>query len=345
MPALTYVEEGRVQLRPSPPPRREKQGAVLQVLAASICGTDLRTYRFGSDKIRPPRIIGHEVCGTLQWVGEGVEGFREGDRVVVAPAMGCGECPSCRRGITNMCDSLETIGFEHDGAFAACMAIPPRAFRMGNVLKIAADLAPGPAALAEPVACCLNGQSYLNIRPEDFVVIFGAGFIGCMHAELALRAGASRVVMADVADGRLEIAGRRIGRIDRLNSSREDIVGYVLDRTGGRGADVIITACPDGRVHATATRLAAKRGRISLFGGIPKSDTTFLDSNAIHYKELSVHGSHATTPQKVRTVLDWLSRGELDLGGYISAVYPLDRIMEAFDSFHNESVMKLVIRP
>ena len=345
MPALTYQEGGRLELRKAPLPRLEsEEGAVLKVLASSICGTDLRTFRFGSEKILPPRIIGHEVCGLLHRVGDAVDGFREGERVVVAPAIGCGECPSCLRGVTNMCDRLQTLGFDFDGSFAGFMTVPAQAFRMGNVLKVAVGVPAEQAALAEPVACVLNGQSFLDIRAEDSVVIFGAGFIGCMHAELALRAGAARVAMVDVSDGRLEVAGSLLGRVERINSTREDILRWIAAWTGGHGADVIVTANPDGRTHATAVQAAAKRGRISLFGGVPKGGA-FLDSNAIHYKELSVHGSHATTPQRVRTVLQWLERGGLDLGKYVSGRYPLERILEAFDSFRDERLMKLVIQP
>jgi L-iditol 2-dehydrogenase len=322
-----------------------EHNAILKVLTASICGTDLRTYRFGSDMIRPPRIIGHEVCGIIQQIGPSVEGFQEGDRVVVAPAIGCGVCPPCRKGITNMCDNLQTLGFEYDGAFAEYMEIPAQAFRMGNVLKVGKEVPAEQASLAEPVACCVNGQRFLNIRPEDFVTIFGAGFIGCIHAELAIRSGASRVVVADVSDGRLAFAEKTIGRIDPINPAREDIVRYVRDRTAGRGADVVITANPDGRIHATATEIATKRGRISLFGGVPKGGTGYLDSNAIHYKELAVYGSHATTPQRVREVLEWLANDELRLGKYVSGEYPLERILEAFESFRNENVMKLIARP
>jgi L-iditol 2-dehydrogenase len=346
MVAFTYQEGGKLELREASFPRLEgEDGAVLKVQAASICGTDLRTFRFGSHKIRPPRIVGHEVCGILEQVGAAVEGFREGERVVVAPAIGCGECPSCRRGATNMCDRLQTLGFEFDGAFAGSMVIPDQAFRMGNVLKVAETIPSEQAALAEPVGCVLNGQSFLGIGPEDSVVVFGAGFIGCMHAELALRAGATRVVVVDVSQDRLEVVGSLLHGVERVNSTKQDILRWIADWTGGRGADVLITANPDGRTHGIAAQAAAKRGRISLFGGVAGNAGASLDSNAIHYKELSVYGSHATTPRRIGTVLQWLESGELELGKYISGTYPLERIREAFDSFKDERVLKLVIQP
>jgi len=346
MLAFTYQENGKLELRETALPRRKaRDDAVLQVLAAPICGTDLRTYRFGSNRISPPRIVGHEVCGILYDVGSALEGFREGQRVVVAPAIGCGECPSCRRGATNMCDRLQTLGFEIDGGFAGYMLIPAQAFRMGNVLKVPETIPSEQAALAEPVGCVINGQSFLGIGREDSVVVFGAGFIGCMHAELALRAGATRVVVVDVSEHRLEVSGSLLQGVERVNSTKQDIRDWIADWTGGRGADVLVTANPDGRTHALAAQAAAKRGRISLFGGVPRNGNALLESNSIHYKELSVYGSHATTPHRVATVLQLLENGDLELGKYVSGRYPLERILEAFDSFKDERVLKLVIQP
>ena len=96
----------------------------MRILDAAICGTDLRTYRHGSERIRPPRVIGHEACGVIEQVGSSVTGLTAGDRVVVVPAVGCGECRWCRAGRTNMCDNLRTIGFDFDGTFAEYMEIP-----------------------------------------------------------------------------------------------------------------------------------------------------------------------------------------------------------------------------
>lgn len=345
MKALTYLENGKLEAREVPAPEAGKGSGVVKVLASSICGTDLRTYRFGSDKIRAPRIIGHEVCGQIAELGPQVEGFREGDRVVVAPAIGCGGCKSCRSGHTNMCDNLQTIGFEYDGSFSEYMEIPEQAFRMGNVIKVQDNLPSEVASLAEPVACCVNGQAYLHIGEGDFVVVFGAGFIGCMHAELARRSRAAQVVVADISETRLAIAANMIPGIVTINPNRDNILELTRERTKGSGADVVITAAPDGRTHTSAQQIAAKRARISLFGGVPKETSGFLDSNLIHYKELSIHGSHATTPRLVGEVLDWVASDELPLAKYVTGAYPLEQILAAFESYRNENVMKLVINP
>lgn len=345
MKAYVYRAAGRLETTDVPEPRAETSGAVMRVLASSICGTDLRTYRSGNPTLPPGRVIGHEACGEIVETGHELEGFNVGDRVVIAPAIGCGECEACRRGRTNMCDTLRTIGFEYDGTFAEYTAIPPQAFRMGNVIRLEPDFPPHDASLAEPVACCINGQRFLGIGPGDVVVVFGAGFIGSVHAELALKKGASRVILADISQDRLDAAAGLIPEVETVNSAEHEIEAVVMRLTSGRGADVVITANPDGRTHTSAMRIAAKSGRISLFGGVPGDGVGYLDSNAVHYKELSVFGSHATPPGNVREVLGLLAAGELDLAKYVSDTYPLGRIGEAFERLRKADVMKLLIEP
>ena len=269
MKAFTCTEDRALRLLSREKPRVHPDTALMRVLGAAICGTDLRTYRHGSDRIRPPRVIGHEACGLIEEVGSSVKGLEPGRRVVVVPAVGCGECRWCRAGKTNMCDSLRTVGFDFDGTFAEYMEIPAQALAMGNVLPVSDSVATEQAVLAEPAACCLNGQEFLQIGPQDTVFIFGSGFIGCVHAELALRKGAKRVILSDVSDARLEVARALLPPLDTVNTASGDAVRFVRDRTDGLGADVIITACPSGDAHAAAMKMAATRARISLFGGIP----------------------------------------------------------------------------
>jgi L-iditol 2-dehydrogenase len=343
--AFTCTEDRALRLLSLEKPRVHQDTALMRVLGAAICGTDLRTYRHGSDRIRPPRVIGHEACGLIEQVGSSVTGLQPGQRVVVVPAVGCGECRWCKAGKTNMCDNLRTVGFDFDGTFAEYVEIPAPALAMGNVLTVGDSVVTEQAVLVEPAACCLNGQEFLQIGPEDTVFIFGSGFIGCVHAELALKKGAKRVILSDVSDARLEVARALLPPLDTVNTASGDANRFVRDRTDGLGADVIITACPAGDAHAAAMKMAATRARISLFGGIPGEGRGFLDSNAIHYRELSVYGSHASTAAQNQQVLEWLSVGKLDLAKYVSATFALSDIVEAFEALRSEKVLKVLIRP
>jgi L-iditol 2-dehydrogenase len=345
MLAYVFDNDGTLRLKEMKKPSAARDSVVMKVNTCSICGTDFRTYIYGSKKISSPRIIGHEVCGTLVEVGSDIKGFNVGERVVVAPAMGCGECYSCMTGHPNMCDTLETIGYQYEGGFAEYMEIPGKAFRGGNVNKVSDKVKDEEAVLAEPVACVLNAHSFLNVKKGDYVAIFGSGFIGCMHAEIALANGAEKVIMIEPVKSRADIARQLVNGIMTINPAAVDTLEEVKRLTGGRGVDVAIIACSVGKAQEDAVRIAAKRARISLFGGLPGESKGFIDSNEIHYKELSVFGVHASTPDQNRMAMEMILSGKLKVGKYITGVYPLDRIVDAFEAIKNENIMKAVIKP
>jgi L-iditol 2-dehydrogenase len=345
MKAFVYEKAGLSGLREFPRPRPAADSAVIRVLACSVCGTDLRAWQNGSERIIPPRITGHELCGRIVESGPACEGFAVGDRISLAPAIGCGECPSCRKGYTNLCDNLQTIGFQFDGGFAECMEVPAVAFRRGHVYKTPANVPAEEAALAEPIACVVNGQEFLRISKGDSVAIFGSGFIGCMHAELACLSGADPVILIEPNESRANAAHAFIPFSSVIVPGKVDLASELRRLTGGRGADVLITACAAGQAQADAVALAAKRGRISLFGGLAGVSRGFLDSNLIHYKELSVYGVHASTARQNRQAMDWIAAGRLEVRKYITRLYALTEVEQAFRDLQSQSVFKAVVQP
>jgi L-iditol 2-dehydrogenase len=346
MKAFVYEKAGVSRLvQDFPQPQAQEDSAVIRVLACSVCGTDLRAWQYGNERISPPRITGHELCGEIVDIGEKRSGFAVGDRISVAPAIGCGVCYPCSRGYTNLCDNLRTIGFQYDGGFAEFMEVPALAFDRTNVYHTPEGVPDDEAALAEPIACVVNGQEFLHIGPGDSVAIFGSGFIGCIHAELARMKGASPIIMIEPNRNRAMAAHALIPFSALIVSSETDLHSEVKRLTGGKGVDVLVTACPVGQAQKDALTLAAKRGRISLFGGLAKETSGFLDSNVIHYKELSVHGVHASTPQQNKQVMGWIAAGKLDVKKYITRVYPLEETERAFKDLQNQSVFKAVVRP
>ncbi len=342
---LAYIMkmDGSSAVENNPVPECPNDGLVVKIHNATICGTDFRTFMKGSNKITPPRVLGHEMAGTVSAVGPAAKGFTEGDRITMAPAIGCGECWPCSIGHTNMCDNLRTMGFQYDGSFAEYMAIPGHALKMGNVIKIPDSISFDEACLAEPAACVLTSHAYLNIHKDDYVVVYGSGFIGCMHAEFAFAAGAKKVIMVEIAESRLEIAKKMIPAIETINPGKENTLERVKELTGGRGANVVITALSVPSVHTEAQLIASKMGRISLFGGIAGEGKGFLDSNLIHYKELCIYGVHATTPKLVRDVLEAVDSGKVSMKKYISHYYPLADIVDGFIAIRDENAMKVVL--
>lgn len=345
MLAYVYKGPGDLSLQDVPMPKLADDNAILKIEASSICGTDLRAFRFGSSKIKPPRIIGHEAVGTIAEIGKNVNGFAVGDRVQIAPALGCGACPCCKKGYTNLCDNLKTIGFDYDGTFAEYMEIPARAFERGHVTKVPASVPSTEAVLAEPIACIVNAQEHLNIGKGDTVTVFGSGFIGTMHGQLAFRKGASKVFMVEINEHRIDMAKSVLPELIIINSQKVDLVDEIMKHTDGHGVDVAITACSVGSAQVDAMNIIAKRGRVSLFGGLPKETTGFVDSNIIHYKEVSVHGAHASTAAQNREVLSMIEAGAFPLKSYTKAPFPLKDITKAFEALNEESIAKAVLIP
>ena len=342
------MDENRaLRMADRPEPAEEKDNMIVRVRSASICGTDMRTYINGNAKIAPPRILGHEFAGDVVYASPfaSQHGLRAGDRVTVAPAIGCGECRPCKSGHSNMCDHLQTLGFQYDGVFAEYVSIPAKAIRMGNVLKLPESISYDAATLIEPAACAYNGQSYMRVQPGDHVVIYGSGIIGCIHAELALLSGAAKVMLLEPVEKRGLIAQRKVPGVIWIDNAHHDAVAEVMRQTGGVGANVVITATSYPPVQIEAQDIAAKMARICLFGGLAGESTGFIDSNKIHYKELQVCGVHATTPQYMRAILALIEEGKLDCRKYIERFLPLEEIEAGFRMIRDENVMKVVLHP
>ena len=341
MKAFVYHGDKNFSIDELPVPKAEAGEAVAKIMCASICGTDLRTYRFGNPKLKTPVTIGHEACYEIVETGSGVD-LTPGDRYIVAPAIGCGHCKSCLKGRTNMCDNLKTIGFEFPGTFAEYIKIPALAIERDHLIKVPDGISDKAASVVEPVACAINAQSYLNIEEGDSVVIYGAGYLGCIHAELALMQGARTVVIAEISEKRRAKAMEFVPDAQVVDSGDRDYMDRIRDIAGTPGVDVVITACPAGVTHKQGLELLYKNGRMSLFGGLPGKDNYYLDSNLIHYKEASVFGAHAATVAQNRQALEAVTCGKLNVEKYIAEFAFMD-IEEAFQSLINETAEKAVI--
>ncbi len=343
MKAYVYFGERKFSVDDVEKPVAGPGEAVAKVLCASICGTDLRTYRFGNKKLKLPITIGHEGCYQIEEVGEGVE-LTPGQRYIMAPAIGCGECKSCKSGRTNMCSDLETIGFEYGGTFAEYIRIPRRAIERGHLIPVSDEVASEVACIAEPIACAINAQNFVNIQKNENVMIYGAGYLGCIHAELALMKGADKVIIGEVSGKRLASAKRLVPDACVVDTGDKEYEAQVREIVGEDGIDVVITACPAGITHKQGLALLSNNGRMSLFGGLPGENNYFLDSNLIHYKELGVFGAHASTVVQNREALELVTTGKLQVEKYISR-FSLDEIEQAFESLISEDSEKVVIIP
>jgi len=343
MKAALLREVGSMEITDVPVPECPPDGLLMRVHSCAVCGTDVKVYRHGHRLIVPPRITGHELAGEIVEVGKDVTGFEVGQRVAVAPAVPCGKCRYCRRGIQSMCDDLTAIGYMYDGGFAEFMAVPPLAVANGCVNSVPENVSYEEASLAEPLACCINAHELAWVGLGQTVVVIGAGPIGCLNVQLARARGATRTILVDISDRRLELS-RRVNADLCLNSSEENATARIMDETEGAGADIVIVACSSGKAQEQALDMVAKRGVVDFFGGLPKDDPYInFNSNLTHYREFYVVGNHGSTPRQNALALDLIAAGKIDARSLITHRLNISRTIEGIEITERGEGLKVLI--
>jgi L-iditol 2-dehydrogenase len=329
-----------------------EDGALLRVTACGICGTDVRTFFNGDRRITPPWVLGHEISGELleigpQAVAEVAElGLAVGDHVHCISTLWCGRCRMCRSGHEHLCVRGELMGFDHQGAYAELVAIPQIALK--NLFAIPTGLSDEHATFADPLSDAICGHKDIAIGLDDSVVVIGAGPVGTAHAAIARLEGAGGVMLLETATARLELARAILGddRMSYIDTSQVDSAEAVRKTTDGIGADVVIVACSSDIAQEQAMQMAAPRGRVLFFGGLPKGTTHMrFPSNVLHYQEVQVHGSYASRHRDQVHALDMLARDIGGLRSVVSDVVALEAAPEAFTRIRSGEVLKVVVSP
>lgn len=319
---------------------------LIRVCYCAICGTDVRIYFHGHKKVNPPAIIGHEITGIVEEIGESIswDEIKVGDKVSVVTSIGCGKCKMCKKGYYNLCPDTKAIGYYYQGGFAEYLLIPEPAVEQKAIVKLPDNLSLYEGALIEPLSCCINGQSYLNIEKGETVVIYGGGPVGLMHANLANASGAEKVIVVDPDYERLEKFGKQFEYLILWDGKKVNVKEEIKKLTDGYGADVVITACPAKQAQMEGIEILGSKGRISLFGGLPKDNSIIqIDANLIHYKELSVFGAFASNKKDYVKAANLLSEGKIESKKFISKILPLEKINEGINMIRNGEVLKVVL--
>lgn len=340
MKAVVYLGPGELSYEEVEVPQVGPGELLVRTRAALTCGTDVKTYRRGHHLMEPPMLFGHEFAGDVALIGEGVTDFAEGMRVVAANSAPCRSCFFCQRGRHNLCEDI----LFNWGAFAEYVRVPARIVQT-NTYEIPPELEYEEAALLEPLACVALGNEAAGISPGDTVVIAGGGGpIGLMHLQLAKHAGAEQAVVIDLKDSRLQLA-QQLGATHVINPEREDPVAAVKDLTRGRGADVTIETAGLPDVWKMSLELVRKGGTVVLFGGCPTGSQISVDTDRVHYHELTIRGVFHHTPKTVARALRLLSRGVVDASRLISGRVPLRDTQIALEKVMAGEAVKMAIIP
>ena len=329
MKALQLHGHRDIRLDDVPDPRPRDGWTVVEVLRSSICHSDLRewdgpTYigRTGEPNpltgVHMPVILGHEFVGRIVEISGEAPGYEVGDRVAPDACVYDGTCWYCRHGRYNLCESIAVLGFDGHGSFAQYVAVPNYALN-----HLPDSVSDDDGALIEPLAVAVHGVRQGNASVGDVIAVVGAGMIGLCAAQVAHASGASEVFVSEPMTSRRERA-RALG-VTVLDPSSEDAAAAIRERTGGRGADVVIDCVGTERSLNSALSLARKGGRISLVG-IHSSDPT-VDIAKIGIDERELVGSLAYAydfPRAIALVRD----GRVRLDGLITSSIALRDIVD-----------------
>ena len=326
-------------------PKIDEHSALLKVEAVALCGSDVRILHHGNPRVKPPAIIGHEAAGVVVEAGKHAARVKVGDRVAIGADVPCGQCRWCRNGLGNNCAINYAVGYQIPGAFAEYMLLPRLLLEEGPVTPISHGLDYESAALAEPLACAINGLELVHMSLGKTVVIMGLGPIGCMMIDLARIMGATKVIATQRSRARMELA-RQYGADVYIASEDEDVVKRCLEETGGEGPDVVLTTCGSVEAHEQAVQMVGHRGYVNFFGGLQKdARPASILSNTIHYKECFVTGSHGCVPRHHELAVRLLENKQVRVAPLITHRFPLARIHEAFAAMESRQGMKVIVKP
>ena len=326
-------------------PRALQPGEVrVRIEAALTCGTDLKVFKRGyhAKMIVPPAVFGHELAGVISEIGSekseaGSQNWKTGERVVVANSAPCGGCFFCKNRQENLCEDLLFL----NGAYAESIVVPARLVQK-NLLRLKPETDFRDAALTEPLACVVQGVEDLKLRASQNVLVLGAGPIGLMFVALAKNLG-----------GAVTVAGRRAARLaaaKNLGAAQvidigdgTDLVSKIRAATGTK-FDAVIEAVGRPETWEAAVQLVRKGGAVNFFGGCPSGTAISLDTQLIHYSNLTLLASFHHTPRTIRRALEFIETGVIRAADFVDGECPLSKLPELFKSMAagNQAVKTLI---
>lgn len=336
----TKIEPGNFGLMEVETPVPAAGQVRIKVKRAGICQTDNVYVNDGGFALKPPVILGHEVAGIIDMVGEGVKNFKIGDRVISQTTYHvCGHCRFCKRGEYNHCAERKGIGSAANGAFAEYVVNIEE-----SIMHLPDDMTFDQGASIEPLACGVHSLTErANCGVNDVVVILGPGPIGLYAAQVA-KAQGSYVIMAGLTqdESRLKLA-LELG-IDRVvNLDKEDLIQVAKSVTDGYGADVVVEAAGSRAAVDLAMNVVARRGIFVPMGVF--NHTIDVDFHNIKKKELTVYGSHAQIPTSWEKAMRLVRMGKVNVDAIISHVFPMTQWEDAFKLVTNKQGLKIMLNP
>ena len=320
-----------------------KEGEILvRIKAALTCGTDLKTYRRGHPLLikKIPSGFGHEFSGIIEKLGENVEGFEVGERVVAANSAPCGECFFCKKEEYNLCENLEFL----NGAYAQYIVIPKQIVKK-NLYKIPDNISFEEAAFVEPLSNVIHGVEKAGIKEGMSVGIMGLGPIGLMFAKVA-KLKRAKVIASAGNPVKLELA-KTFAKVDEIidRKNKDYIKEFVNFSEEKKGLDVAVDCVGLPEIWEQLPQTVRKGGTVMLFGGCKSGTTVTFDTRRLHYDEVKLVAAFHHTPKYIKAALDMISNREIDVKKLITCEMPLSKTKEALEMQGSSKAIKVVLKP
>ena len=343
MKALMHTAPLRFEFTDVPMPEVGDEDVLVRVKAVGICGSDLHGYTGETGRRIPPIIMGHEASGVVEKVGKRAQGVAPGERITFDSTVYCNQCPACRQGKVNLCQSRQILGvstptFRRHGCMAEYVAMP-----WWIIYQMPAPVSFEDAALVEPAGVSMHAVRITDLTVNDLVVVIGAGPIGLFAIQAAKVKGAGTVVAVDVREERLAMA-RQLGADVTISPVGKDTAAEMQKAVGRPDADVVLEAVGMQATMDLAWKLAKLGGHVTLIGNVTPKVAFPLQE--VISKELTVRGSAAIAGE-YRAVLDLMAQGRIQTKPLISKMAPLSEGQAMFDALHrgDPSLMKIVLHP
>jgi Threonine dehydrogenase and related Zn-dependent dehydrogenases len=326
MKALVYHGPRDMRYEEVETPKPQKDEVLVKVRSVSICGSDLSGYKGGSAMRVPPLIMGHEFSGEIAQLGEGVSGFKVGERVGVVTNLYCGKCQDCKDGLQNVCDYRRIIGTtmkagSYNGAMADYVVAPAE-----KIMPLPDSVSFDECALVEPLSISLRATKHAGNLQGKNVAVFGSGPIGLMGVMCMKSFGAKRIVAIDIVEKRLKMA-LQCGATDAVNS-KDDVYGITRKLTDGVGLDVVFDAAGFPETINTGIEIARNGGTLLLVGmASPKMEIEYKHAVV---KELRLQSSYMYTSE-MREGLQMIIDGKLNVAQMITSRHPMSEGPRIFE--------------
>lgn len=323
-------------------PQIRENEVLVKIEYVGICGSDVHFYehgRIGDFVVNGKFILGHESGGTVVSVGKNVTNLKVGDRVALEPGITCGKCEFCKTGHYNLCPDVRFFATPpYHGTFCDYVAHPA-----DMCFRLPENVSTLEGALVEPLAVGLHANRQAETKLGDTVVILGSGCIGLVTMLSARACGASKIIVVDVLQKRLDYA-KAMGADHVVNAREQDVIQAVNDLTDGRGADIVFETAGNKHTIKQTSFLARRGGKICLVGLAAEDEISFNFANVMS-KELSIRSVFRYC-NLYQTAVNAIASGSIDVKRIVTHEFGFDQIKEGMDFVVNNSaeVVKAVIK-